>query len=318
MPGNRWSGLGYAEQGARMKDRLLAVSVFAAIAALVVVSAPLASWNTSDLGAQAVPTFVPREFEYLPLAMKECDAVPTYTPTPTSTSVSLPDLIISDVSMDAGPIPAWTTVEISAAVFNDSTEGCTDYFWSDLYVYTDTMGPPGPSERGVDWRWRGPLAAGSGATLTFDHVFTISGTHYIYARADASGFVEESAEENNVGGPLTVTVHYFANTPTPTSTPTEEPTCGAISGTVWAFVGGQIVVPSDAAEVRLWPHGTLVATVESDDSGAYSFDCVWPAAGYMVDGSVELDGTPYYGYESGIIVLSGEETSPVDLVLYPM
>lgn len=303
-----------------MKDRLLAVSVFGAIAALVVASAPLASWNTSDRGAQAIPTFVPSEFEYLPLAMKDCAAVPTRTctPTPTSTPVPLPDLIISGMSVDAGPIPAWTTVDISATVFNDSTEDCTDYFWSDLYVYTDTVGPPGPSERGVDWRWRGPLPAGSGATLTFGHVFTISGTHYIYAKADASGFVEESAEANNVGGPLTVTVQYFADTPTPTSTPTEEATCGGISGTVWAFIGGQMVVPGDTAEMRLWHQGSLVDTVYSDGFGAYHFDCVWPAEGYMVDGSLEVDETPYYGYQSGIVVLSGQETSPVDLVLFPM
>jgi hypothetical protein len=297
-----------------MKARLLTVSLFGATAALVVVSASLASWNASDPGVQAIPTFVVSEFEYLPLALKDCATVPT----PTATPVPLPDLVISDVSVDAGLIPAWTTVGISATVLNDSTEQCDDYFWSDLYVYTDTVGPPGPSERGVDWRWTGPLPAGSDATLTFEHVFTISGTHYIYAKADSSGFVDESAEGNNVGGPVTVTVHYFADTPTPTATPTEEPTCGGISGTVWAFIGGHLVVVSDTVEMRLWHHGTPIDTAYSDGSGAYHFDCVCPAEGYMVDGFVELDEIPYYDCESGIEVLSGQETSAVDLILYPM
>ena len=303
-----------------MKERFLAVSVFGAMAVLVVLWAPLASWSTADRGAQAVPTFVPSEFKYLPLVLKDCAAVPTRTctPTPTATPGPLPDLVISDLSVDVGPIPAWTTVDITATLVNESTENCDDYFWSDLYVYTDTVGPPGPSERGVDWRWIRPLPAGTGATFTFGHVFTISGTHYIYAKADASHFIEESVEENNVAGPLTVTVHYFSDTPTPTSTPTEEPTCGGMAGSVWVFIGGQLEVPTETVEVKLWHHGTLVATAESDDFGEYSFDCVWPAGGYMVSGFVELDETSYYGYQSGVEVLSGQETSPVDVVLFPM
>jgi hypothetical protein len=303
-----------------MKDRVLAVSVLGAIAALVILWAPLASWNVSDRGAQALPTFVPSEFGYIPLALKDCAAVPTRTctPTPTATPVPLPDLIVSELSVEAGPIPAWTSVEITTTVFNDSTEDCDDFFWSDLYVYTDTAGPPGASERGVDWSWGYPLPADTGRTFTFEHVFTVSGTHYIYAKADASGFVEESDEENNVGGPLTVTVQYFADTPTPTSTPTEEPTCGGIAGTVWAMIGGQLVVPTETVQLNLWYHGALVDTGESDEYGAYVFDCVWPGEDYMLDGFVEVDGTPYYGVQPGIEVWSGQETSPVDLILFPM
>ncbi|TKJ31106.1 MAG: hypothetical protein CEE40_02295 [Chloroflexi bacterium B3_Chlor] len=263
---------------------------------------------------------------------------PTSTPTPTFTPVAPPDLIIwgapgMDPAHQTVPdnqtvpplptpewaAPAWTPVAITANVFNDSTGPIENqWFWTDLYVYSDPVQTPRPNEAGVEYEGLGNLGPLASTTLTFTHSFTISGTHYLYAQADSFQFVQESNENNNVSEPLTVTVYYAGFTPTPTYTATPDPSCGDISGTVWAFIGGQLVVPTERVDVTLY-RGTLIGATETDTDGRYRFDCVPARTGYKVSGTLEAsDGTLYRGSEIGIEVLFGQETSNVDIILYPL
>jgi len=244
---------------------------------------------------------------------------PTHTPTPTNTPVVRPDLTITDLSVPAGqPIAAWTPITITTEVSNVSTGPCNEFFWTDLYVYTDTARTPLHNEGGVAWYALSSLGPSSSTTVTFTHTFTISGTQYLYTQADSFQFVNELDEENNVSEPLTVTVYYSGPAPTPTHTATPDPNCGDISGTVWAFIGGQLVVPTDRVHMSLTYDGSPVGTTETDLEGRYRFDCVPAVPGYTVRGTLDIGGTPYVGTESGIQVSAGQETSNVDIILYPL
>jgi hypothetical protein len=244
-------------------------------------------------------------------------STPTKTPTFTPTPVRPPDLVVTSLSAPAGPVYAWTPIEINATVLNDSTGPCNEFFWTDFYIYTDTIGPV-PGEKGADWKGIGSLGPNTSAGLQFSHMFTISDTYYLYAQADSFGFVDESNEGNNVYGPVTVTVELSESpTPTPSPTPTEDPDCGSISGTVWAFIGGELVVPSERVSMSLWQGGDLLQSDLSETDGSYTFPCVSAGDGYEVDGLVEIDEVLYKGYVVGVQVLAGLETSPVDIILYP-
>jgi hypothetical protein len=140
----------------------------------------------------------------------------------------------------------------------------------------------------------------------------------LYSQTDSFQFVSEADETNNVGGPVTVTVYYAGDTPTPTPTSTPDPACGSISGTVWAFIGGQLVVPSDRVHMSLTESGQLIDTTLTEMDGRYLFDCVSAGDSYTVRGTLEIDGTLYLGTETGIQVLSGQETGNVDIILYPV
>lgn len=245
---------------------------------------------------------------------------PTHTPTPTNTPVVRPDLTITDLSVPAGqPIAAWTPITITTEVSNVSTGPCNEFFWTDLYAYTDTERTPLPNEGGVAWYGLSSLGPNSSTTLTFTHTFTISGTEYLYTQADSFQFVDEVDEDNNVSQSLTVSVWYDGPTPVPTATPTrDQTTCGDISGTVWAFIGGQLVVPTDRVHMSLTHNGSPVGATETDLEGRYRFECVPEGTDYTVSGTLDIDGTPYRGIETGIEVVRLQETSNVDIILYPL
>ncbi len=265
------------------------------------------------------PVYVPCSSVPTPTPTKT--ATPTRTPTFTPTPVREPDLVITDMSVQADPVYAWTLVAINATVKNNSTGPCNDFFWTDLYVYTDTLSYPAVPDQGVDWKGISSLGANSSTALQFSHTFTISETYYLYGQTDSFGFVGEAppnGELNNVYGPLTVSVVYAGDTPTPTATATVDPDCGWISGTVWAMIGGQLVVPSERVNMSLYTAGdVLIASGLSDTDGSYIFDCVSEGTGYYVKGLVEIDGTTYQGGQVGIQVLATQGTSPVDITLFP-
>jgi hypothetical protein len=244
---------------------------------------------------------------------------PTNTPTPTGTPIVPPDLTITGLSVPIGdPIPAWTPVAITTTVYNDSTGGCIEFFWTDLYVYTDTVGPPLPSQGGVAWKGLNSLGANISTTLTFTHTFTTDGTHYLYTQADSFEFVSELDENNNVSQPLAVTVYYAGPTPIPTSTPTPDPNCGHMSGAVLIFIGGELAVPSERIDMFLYKGEELVATTGTYDEGLYRFECVPPYDDYTVWGMIEIENVLYMGLATGVEVVGGEETENINLILYPV
>ena len=86
-------------------------------------------------------------------------------------------------------------------------------------------------------------------------------------------------------------------------------------------VGGQLVVPTERVSLSLWKNDQMVATTESELDGLYPAEllpwCVSPGTEYTVNALVMIDGVLYFGYQTGIQVLPGQETDPVDIILFP-
>jgi len=266
--------------------------------------------------AQA-PLYVP--CSSVPSPTPTLTATPTNTPTFTPTPVRPPDLKISDLTIQTGTIVTGTLVTINTTVLNDSTGPCNNTFWTDLYVYeyTGTLRVPDPREDGVRYQALSYLGPNSTKDMQFAYTFPLTGTYHIYAQADTYQNVSEGDETNNVRGPVEVIVDPNPSPPEATPTATTDPNCGSIGGTVWAFIGGQLVVPTDRVSMSVVKGEVIVSTTLSEEDGNYFFECVPAGTGYIVDGLVIIDGLPYVGYQSGIQVLENQETSPVDIILFP-
>jgi hypothetical protein len=266
-------------------------------------------------GQQAeAPLYVP--CSSVPTPTPTQTATPASTPTFTPTPVLKPDLRISVLSIDPTRPVTGTNVTITTEVWNDSTGPCNNTFWTDLYVRTEPTPPTFPDE-GIRYQALTYLAPHEKKPITIlDYSFDMDGIYYLYALADTYQNVSEINEDNNVSQPLTVTVDFNPNPPTATPTAMPAEHVGSISGTVWVFIDGTLVVPTQRVNMSLIKNGT-VATAISDESGGYQFSDVPVDTGYLVDGYVIIDDILYYGYQSGIQVVENQETSPVDIILFP-
>jgi hypothetical protein len=211
-------------------------------------------------------------------------------------------------------------------VLNDSTGPCNNTFWTDLYVRTAPT-PPAFREDGARYQALTYLGPNSSAAIQFQYTFPMSVTYYLYTQADTYQNVTEGDESNNWRGPLEVPVAPNPSPPvaTPTATPVNP---GGIAGTVWAFIGGQLVVPTDRVSMSVYNSAwAVVATTHSYEDGSYRFCvdehdqpyfCIAAGMGYTAEGLVIIDGIPYLGSQSGIQVVGGQVTSPVDIILFPV
>nr|NIN68565.1 hypothetical protein [Anaerolineae bacterium]NIN98672.1 hypothetical protein [Anaerolineae bacterium]NIQ81557.1 hypothetical protein [Anaerolineae bacterium] len=220
--------------------------------------------------------------------------------------------------------PAWTPVAITTDVYNDSTGPCNEFFWTDLYQ-AGAMTVPPPSKGGIAWQGLSGLGPYSGTTITFTHTFTSSGVYYLYTQVDSFEFVDELDENNNVSQPLSVSVYYDGPTPTATFTATPDPFCGSISGTVWAFIEGQLVTRQERAHVSLIQDGSIIATTTTPenppdpaDEGIYSFDCIPPGSGYTLRGTLEIGETLYVGTLADVSLAPNEVKTNQDIYLFPL
>ncbi|HUS69434.1 MAG TPA: TadE/TadG family type IV pilus assembly protein [Anaerolineae bacterium] len=276
-------------------------------------------------GQQAqAPLYVP--CSSVPSPTPTWTATPVSTPTFTPTPVRKPDLRISALSIQPTNPVTGTLVTINTTVWNDSTGPCNNTFWTDLYVRTEPT-PPAFRDDGVKYQALTYLAPNGEKLITFlDYTFAMTGTYYLYTQADTYQNVGEISEDNNASQPLMVTVQVNPNPPTatPIATPADE--LGSIGGTVRVFIGGQVVVPGERVNVSVWKGGEMVATTESGVDGSYYFCtdaddnpyfCIAAGTGYTVDGLVIIDGTIYYGYQTGIDVVNNGETGPVTFTLFP-
>jgi len=269
------------------------------------------------------PLYVP--CSSVPTPTPTLTATPTRTPTATPTLVMKPDLRISALSIDPTRPVTGTNVTITTEVWNDSTGPCNNTFWTDLYVRTEPTPPAFPDE-GIRYQALTYLAPHDKKLITIlDYSFDMDGIYYLYALADTYQNVSEINEDNNVSQPLTVTVDVNPNPPTATPTAAPPENAGGIAGTVWVFIGEQLVVPTERVSLYV-TNGGAVTTTHSDEDGSYRFCvdeqgepyfCIAAGTNYTVDGWVIIDGTIYRGYQTGIQVVAGETTSPVDIILFP-
>ena len=271
------------------------------------------------------PLYVP--CSSVPTPTPTLTATPTNTPTFTPTPVRKPDLKISALSIQGTEIVTGTTYFINTTVFNDSTGPCNNTFWTDVYLRTEPT-PPAFRDDGFDYQALSYLGPNSTKDMQFAHTFPVTGTYYLYALADTYENVTEISETNNVRGPVQVIVDPNPSPPAPTPTATPGPDCesdppagGSVAGTVWVFIGEQLVVPTERVSLELWKDGLMVATTESGLDGRYPVEdlpwCVSAGTGYTVYGLVIIDGVIYSGLQTGIQVVLGQVTSNVDLILLP-
>lgn len=126
--------------------------------------------------------------------------IPTPTPVPDG-----PDLVIQDVTLvPSQPAPGQPVIiYVTAQNVGNQPVTAGNNFYIDLYV--DRL--PAPMLNGdISWGAQG-VAFGPGDSVNFSAVYTFSGgSHTIYVQADTDNNVPERYEDNNIFGPLPVTV----------------------------------------------------------------------------------------------------------------
>jgi hypothetical protein len=123
---------------------------------------------------------------------------------------NLPDLVITDISVDEPARPdVTTTVRVVVKNRGRADVKSGNNFYVDLYI--DPAAPPEagrPGEPGTLYQGvQGYLLkAGASVPLSFQYVFTRTRSYDLYARADTDGDVIEADEYNNILGPRVVEV----------------------------------------------------------------------------------------------------------------
>lgn len=175
-----------------------------------------------SLFASAVDRTTVRDFErvYLPLVMKNFQAVtpPTPTPTPTPTGTpptptptptpgprSGPDLVVTAITVVPASPQAGQPATVFVTVKNQGDRPVT--FGNNFYVdfYVDRV--PEPLLLGdLAWGVQGS-DFGVGQSQTYSATYTFGGgPHDLYAQADTDNTVAEGDETNNVFGPQSISV----------------------------------------------------------------------------------------------------------------
>ena len=241
-----------------------------------------------------------------------CYATPINTPTATSTPTATPtplrpDLVVGN--FESSGYQTWVPVTFIVRVDNIGEGGANSLFWVDLFV--NPASPPSEGDLGDVWMGVGSLAASESITLTFEYVFTATGTYPVYTYADTRDAINEDNENNNRDGPLNVVVD--AEGPPPTATPIPSPTPTGAPGSVDGFT--RIGYPPDIQgrlDVDLRQGTTVIQHTVSNDRGYYNFPTVAPGT-YTVYGEAWIGSDTYWDSQSAD-VLSGENTT-VNLIL---
>lgn len=138
---------------------------------------------------------------------------PTATPTPTPSPTSLPDVVVTGISLSKTAITTSDYFDINVTIKNQGTaniSSLTKY----VGLYYDRTTPPTPADSYNDLNYFYALNAGQEVTVKESLVrFTTPGDHTIWILADRTNKVIESDETNNWFGPYTVTVTSSAQAP---------------------------------------------------------------------------------------------------------
>lgn len=218
-----------------------------------------------------------------------------------------PNLVVTDLQLlTTEPISTYQPLDFCVTVANIGTLPVNNLFWVDV---DDTE--PTTQTTGIGWGAVSSLATGSSKTITITtgSGFETSGTYQVWALADSRSDVSELDENDNVGGPISVTVS-LQGTPPITHTPTSTAT---IQGETWISLTG-IPVPHGRATVECQDtDGSLVASVTSDDNAQYTLSGLSPGT-YTIMAEAWVDGKRYSNvYE---IDLSEGETATLFIIMY--
>jgi Flp pilus assembly protein TadG len=241
------------------------------------------------------------------------------TPVPTP---QRPNLVIEQIALsNTGTILTYQSLNFTVLVRNIGAGPANSLFWVDLYVnpvISETIGLP--EDDSVAWAAVSSLAEGDAVSLKLAYGPGVAseGDYAIYAWADSWDQILESDEQDNLGGPVTVTVSLPGVAPTATPTPTPgAPETGGISGSTWLFIDGD-VVPQGRARVALYAGPELIAETFSDSEGNFFIGGL-ATGDYEVTGETYIDGVLYSDIVAGIHVTGGTlggMTEFVTLVLH--
>ncbi|MCP4540727.1 MAG: hypothetical protein GY832_26615, partial [Chloroflexi bacterium] len=191
-----------------------------------------------------------------------------------------PELLITTMSIE--PLtptlghPATLTVQVK----NRGTLSTTTAVRVDGYV-TATM--PGPGQTGDIFTTTPPLDPGQSIAVQLPYTFTLSGLRTVYVQVDALNTIAESIEDNNVTGPLTVTVRV----PQPDlviESITFNPTVGWINETVTVTVRVRNQGDTDAGAFRAdWYIDPAIPPSTGQTGDGY-----WDVSGLAVGATMDL------------------------------
>jgi plastocyanin len=140
------------------------------------------------------------------LTILSSDGCISHTTTVSLTVVesSGPDLAIQAINWTPGTMIISKTFELTVTVANLGATDVITPFRVDWYL--DPVTVPVSTTPGV-YSWTvASLAAGTSEALTATWMITAAGVHTFYAQADVGNAIAEDNEDNNLLGPLTVTV----------------------------------------------------------------------------------------------------------------
>ena len=181
--------------------------------------------SVSDAATDTTTVNAGETLVFLPLVVNGSTTVIDPTPTPTPTSTPIPcsptgiDLVVTEIRIEPAVPVAGQAATIFVTLRNQGTTNVAygNNFFLDVYVdripTPFAIGSPSWGVQGAD------LAAG--ASKTFSAPITLSGgIHAIYAQADTDNTVNECPNENNnIFGPLSVSVSGTVNQSVPTQQP---------------------------------------------------------------------------------------------------
>ncbi len=235
------------------------------------------------------------------------------TPTPTPTPDALPDLIVSDLSLqNTPPLGTYEKLYLDVSVMNVGEFDVTSLFWVDLYADPED-GTPLSEQLSIDYVAINALSAGSTVTFTMyvPNGFDTTGMHEVIAMADTWDQITELYEDNNVSAslPISITVENPMPTPTPTpETPPGDP--GGIAGATLLNGTPQsnVSIYIYDADGRLWGSG------RSNVDGNYLITDI-PPGDYIVVGELRTSTDLYRAQAGPVTVQSNQTTTGVDLYL---
>ncbi len=120
----------------------------------------------------------------------------------------LPDLIVEDISTDPSPPLAGEYTTIRVTVKNDSQNVITGSGTFPLDVYINPPSPPVPLQAGnyVHWINYSEMYPETSVAFDFRHIFTDTWGYNLWAQIDTDNYVVEKNENNNLKGPVYITV----------------------------------------------------------------------------------------------------------------
>jgi hypothetical protein len=187
-----------------------------------------------------------------------------------------------------------STVTYQLVVCNYGTDEANNFY---VDIYYNRKSAPNTGDFGPWYENIGSLPANDCAKFSHDRTATADGTYNSWAQVDADGIVSEFNEQNNIGGPVSVTVgtttqtvDLMVNSFTATTTAS-----GEVNYSLYICNVG--TGPANASHALVYYH--RLSPPAEGDTGDYATSIPALAGGQCHKMTVQRSGTPpgtYYSY----------------------